>query len=842
MNNLVIQLNNKKHLSSQINTNLINNSITKTENKVIAEHNFKSIYNEPNPYQSYSLVVFKGKREKDAIRKANALISSDKNINEDERKQLSNLINDYTAKVYLTMSENNKQVYGGQRFLGFTQLNILKNTTANNKEAVALIIRAKKKNSNEKDKYFATTQVKSAIKTLNKDKINVVKAIINPTTGIIDSRFNNGTVSLSDFLNNIDSKNSKMAIELLNKKTVNGKPLLGLDVILNRINSNTSLKETSNVSITTKSTNIDDYILTKNNSPRDLAVLNAIYDYADKLPFKKIIEGKDINDYSYAEKLELAKFLKKVDYKKIVGPLKYTNNNRLYLPNVENQTDVLVSVLDSLKPAKFSTEDNYKFIEEIYRLDNNLKNADISDLNSHKNNNLKGNINQIILMIPELDNVFYENKDNHKTLKIELLKSLQELTQNDKYLALEGDSKEVTKFGFLFSELPEKQENKVLIARLALSRLHFKDRKLDKIIDLAQADSFIKEGIDNSKSPRNIVNEYFRRPGIFEISKIIATSKIVSGQKRIEDKYKLSQLLKDIQKEVDNVVNTTIMLPQTRVPKASELINVPNIELGITQKTKNKIIELNEDSNLESIGFDKGANGQNSYFVIHAINKNMDKLLIDAMAYFKAIPDTNYKINNIIYDSKLKQGVYSASYISAKDNNIFQRQKTGFIFDVDPANIAVISNSDLGSGFSKTEPNFIRTINDSKRKKFSECIKNEMRARNYQDIDNFYLSLYGKDRNKAINEMDPNTASVFQDVICNKIMQQNKNDYAFADTNNNELMVRAPKVTAIFAKDIKADDISYELRKYAQDNDLPIITLQSKSDYNRGESIFFKCR
>ena len=51
-------------------------------------------------------------------------------------------------------------------------------------------------------------------------------------------------------------------------------------------------------------------------------------------------------------------------------------------------------------------------------------------------------------------------------------------------------------------------------------------------------------------------------------------------------------------------------------------------------------------------------------------------------------------------------------------------------------------------------------------------------------------------------------------------------------TNNdkkdfNELLFYQPKITGIFTKEKRLEDVPYEFRKYAQDDDLPIIMFGS---------------
>ena len=285
------------------------------------------------------------------------------------------------------------------------------------------------------------------------------------------------------------------------------------------------------------------------------------------------------------------------------------------------------------------------------------------------------------------------------------------------------------------------------------------------------------------------------------------------------DKHK--RTLQTMSDKVDgylkHIHETQIVLPQTKIPKASEL-------KGVTEKSadkiKNKVIYMDSaDNDLSKLGFEQGTTKDNWRGLVHALDNE------DQMQKFNTFS---------VIDT---EALLSTSYIDTKGYRVFRKQ--GFILDVNSNDIHAGYYRDFGTGYSK-DIELLKTdylfFNQRKsdinggwrgnrseyRSYISDTIKKEM-----QISDDQYVELMEKIQScksiTDIEKVDKNFAEKLQKIFSEMDAGKRRGNRQY-----NEMLVTRPKIQAVFAYDESYDKIPEFLRKYAADNDLPIIIFGNK--------------
>lgn len=289
---------------------------------------------------------------------------------------------------------------------------------------------------------------------------------------------------------------------------------------------------------------------------------------------------------------------------------------------------------------------------------------------------------------------------------------------------------------------------------------------------------------------------HFRKAGDFKIVKLLA-QKGLYGIYHPEVQVNATQ---NVDKYLQKLHTNGIWVPITRIPAASQ-IKKAVVSLGKAEEiTRNKIIVLKTD-NLSELGFEKNASIENFSSLAHAV--------------------TPEKFHTDLFLMKTQEGcddLLSTSYFTKDHFQTFVNKKFGFLLDADPGNIALADNQNMGSGFGKDLIDFKNIL-------FSPFPKEERRqfAETFREISGLtkeqYVEKYEK-LSSARNlddirdlSMREAAAVTIDKTIINK------------EGKINELVVYAPKPTAVFAKVDNAEEVPFNLRKFAQDNDLLIVLL-----------------
>ena len=218
---------------------------------------------------------------------------------------------------------------------------------------------------------------------------------------------------------------------------------------------------------------------------------------------------------------------------------------------------------------------------------------------------------------------------------------------------------------------------------------------------------------------------------------------------------------------------------------------------------------LENGLDLSKYGFDKGVTAENFNVIVHGFDNNIQQAMLEALE----MPDSD--------------ALLSTSYIFYDKGNYHTFRQQGFIKNIPSDNIGVAYYRDFGSGCKKTEEMLINDYLSDKgniyRKYFSELLKKELNLN-----DEEYLDLYQKIKDKPIEQIEketPHAAYAIKNIFAKMEIHKRKfkRDY-------NEILVGKGKTTGVFfegtdeqGNKYKAENIPEFLRKYARDNDLPII-------------------
>lgn len=443
-------------------------------------------------------------------------------------------------------------------------------------------------------------------------------------------------------------------------------------------------------------------------------------------------------------------------------------------------------------------------------------------------------LNDVLSGLPELRPMI--GKPQHKThaytLDLHTLKVLQGVTANPKFATLSKEDKKIVSIASLLHDVtkteglrdPLHPMESAFDAYYIIQKMNLPEEQQLKVYELIKSHNWL----DRLNNPKNTAEKVeriaqdiafdARHTNTFELAKILceADLKAVRKDPTFFDHHK--KTLQTMSDKVDGYLKriheTQIVLPQTEIPKASKLT-------GATEKTangiKNKVIYMDQaPDDLSTLGFAKGTTKDNWRALVHALDHE------DQMSKFNTFS---------VIDT---EALLSTSYIDSKNYRVFRKQ--GFILDVNSNDIHAGYYRDFGTGYSKD----------------IELLKSDYLFQGKRKLDTQNQNVWSGDRTeyrdyisglvkKKMNINDAEYVKLMEKIqSCKSITDIEKVDKNFADNlqqifgemdagkrrggrQYNEMLVTRPKIQAVFAYDSDYNKIPKFLRKYAQDNDLPII-------------------
>lgn len=443
-------------------------------------------------------------------------------------------------------------------------------------------------------------------------------------------------------------------------------------------------------------------------------------------------------------------------------------------------------------------------------------------------------LNDILQGLPELRPMIgkAQHRTHAYTLDKHTLKVLQGVVSNPKFQNLSTEDKKILSIASLLHDITKTEGLRDLAhpmesafdAYYIIQKMNLPEEQQLKIYELIKSHNWL-DRLNNPKNSPEMVQQIAqdiafdsRHTNTFELAKILceADMKAVKKDSSFFEYHKktLEQMSNLVDKYIKRIHTTQIVLPQTVIPKASKITG------GVTKSAdgiKNTVIYMDKAGNdLSTYGFAKGTTKENWRGLVHALEEE------DQMSKFNTFSTID------------TEALLSTSYMDTKSYRVFRKQ--GFILDVNTNDIHAGYCSDFGTGYGKSiellksdylfhgqrktkglERNAWRSDRSKYRNYIPDLIKNKMGIN-----DDEYMQLLEKIQSckslTDIEQVDKNFAEKLKQVF--EEMESRKRS---GGRQYNEMLVSRPKIQGVFAYDKPYERIPQFLRKYAQDNDIPII-------------------
>ena len=428
-------------------------------------------------------------------------------------------------------------------------------------------------------------------------------------------------------------------------------------------------------------------------------------------------------------------------------------------------------------------------------------------------------LTDIVRAFPEfLTTVGKEQHRTHDfTLDVHSLKVLQDVMKNPAYQSLSNTDKKEMQLIALFHDLSktEKQvdrehpENSAFNMYYLLNKLGLKEKNKLEIYNVINNHDWLTHFDFSNYSARDIA---FKMRGGESLKMLMMLSRAdLKGVKKHDTYYKMyGSKLQNAQKKVEpyleDLQETAINLPQTKIPKASKLnLKSSHVKRIHADGIKNTVVYLKDNMNLKSVGFDSCKNTNDFNVIVHGLDNRNAAYMFQALG---------------MIDS---DALLSTSYIVYSKGNYKAFRKEGFILDVPSTNIHAAYWRDFGSGYKKTiKGDLYRNYlfcNNPTRNYISDELKGLLNIGNRS-----YAKLIKKIEDMPIEELEvkyPKIARAYKTLFSN--MEISKRNYG---RNYNEILVSSPKIQGIFCYNERPEEISTYLRRYAERNNIPIIVFE----------------
>ncbi len=548
------------------------------------------------------------------------------------------------------------------------------------------------------------------------------------------------------------------------------------------------------------------------------------------------VKDVDFNKVKLELKIPRSEFVAKVtDAMKNLEPLEQRKVMDYYGFEIENGIlkGYPINLNNGDKLAEIDSKKTKKVIENLrpFIIEFSEKNP-IKVTNA--STSFEKDLNDILQGLPELRPMIgkAQHRTHAYTLDKHTLKVLQGVVSNPKFQNLSTEDKKILSIASLLHDITKTEGLRDLAhpmesafdAYYIIQKMNLPEEQQLKIYELIKSHNWL-DRLNNPKNSPEMVQQIAqdiafdsRHTNTFELAKILceADMKAVKKDNSFFEHHKktLEQMSNIVDNYIKRIHKTQIVLPQTEIPKASKITG------GVTKSAngiKNTVIYMdNAGNDLSTYGFAKGTTKENWRGLVHALEEESQ------MSKFNTFSTID------------TEALLSTSYIDTKSYKVFRKQ--GFILDVNTNDIHAGYCSDFGTGYGKSiellksdylfhgqrktkglERNAWRSDRSRFRNYIPDLIKNKMGIN-----DDEYMQLLEKIQGckslTDIEQVDKNFAEKLKQVF--EEMESRKRS---GGRQYNEMLVSRPKIQGVFAYDKPYEKIPTFLRKYAQDNDIPII-------------------
>lgn len=548
------------------------------------------------------------------------------------------------------------------------------------------------------------------------------------------------------------------------------------------------------------------------------------------------IKGVDFNKVELELKIPRSEFVAKVtDAMKTLEPLEQRKVMDYYGFEIENGVlkGYPINLNNGDKLAEIDSKKTKKVVENIRPLV-----VEFSEKNPIKVTNgsadFEKDLNDILQGLPEFRPMIgkAQHKTHAYTLDKHTLKVLQGVVSNPKFQNLSTEDKKILSIASLLHDITKTEGVRDLAhpmesafdAFYIIQKMNLPEEQQLKIYELIKSHNWL-DRLNNPKNTPEMVQQIAqdiafdsRHTNTFELAKILceADMKAVKKDSTFFEHHKktLEQMSNIVDNYIKRIHTTQIVLPQTVIPKASQITG------GVTKSAdgiKNTVIYMdNVGNDLSAYGFAQGTTKENWRGLVHALDNE------EQMAQFNtcSIIDT--------------EALLSTSYMDSKSYKVFRKQ--GFILDVNTNDIHAGYCSDFGTGYKKSiellksdylfhgqrksnglKQNVWRSDRSRYRNYIPDLIKKAMGV-NDEEYMKLLEKIQGCKSLTDIEKVDKKFAEKLKQVF--EEMESRKRS---GGRQYNEMLVSRSKIQGVFAYDKPYERIPKFLRKYAQENDIPII-------------------
>lgn len=520
--------------------------------------------------------------------------------------------------------------------------------------------------------------------------------------------------------------------------------------------------------------------------------------------FKKDIwfETKDLSAVERGKVLDFYGFELKNDYGKL------TLNG---FPNLQNSEAKVLSkyddkILEKIKDCEPLVKD---FVENN---EVTIKNAPEASKD----------LTEIFNTFPEILTTVgkLQNQTHDFTLDIHTIKVLQNLFKSKDYQNLPEKSQQQIRLAALLHDIDKSEgvvdkyhpQNSAFDAYYLLKKLDLSENDRLKIYQIISEHTWLanlKNTDDDVVKLRKKLAFNFRENDTFKLATIL-TEADLKAVKKNEAMYvahcnDLNKESQEITPYVKEIQKNAIYLPQTNLPKVGEINKNSNFVTELdADGIKNTVIHLKQGIDLKEVGFKNAQKPDDLNLLVHALDSEDSATMMQVLGLLSS------------------DALLSSSYINYFKKNWRVFRKQGFVLKVPDSNIHAGYYRDFGSGLKKNKSELIDRYlfdNNKYRTYFAEQLKSELNL-----SDKEYIKLYNQIENRSIEELDenfPQVAKAYRSIFDKMDIKKRS-----MGRNYNEILVSNPAITGIFCYDKTPEKIPDYLRKYAQDNDIPILSFE----------------
>lgn len=449
---------------------------------------------------------------------------------------------------------------------------------------------------------------------------------------------------------------------------------------------------------------------------------------------------------------------------------------------------------------------------------------------------LKKILDSIIQGCPEFATIIGKTQHgtHQYTVDVHTLKVLQNIFRDPEYKNLDDESKTVLKFSVLLHDIGKKEgvidkthyETSAKYAVSILEKYKLSPREKSRIIETIYNHHWFEQ-YNKNEINANLVNAIFRTPKDLQLGMLMAKADLAGVSDDFHYKITKTHNQTDFNEYFDKkreelfvqqnaryknlnlVMDTKFSQTDTRkFPTEKVSIKGKDIEIPVLNLTDEAL-----PNDLYKYGFSKGVQRNNAKFFAHFNDR------IKGLKVFMALSS-----------SPTTESVQSLSMISLNNSRAFKNQIYGVITDIDMANVAQASNTNISSGYKKDLKNFTKDlygfwqVNTYVRDNFI----NELDKAGISLTKEEYVELAKQIVNIQYSTQINKDIKIGNKIIPAELLQRALNesrDRLFDGDLHSEIVAINPRVKALVARVSSINECSTEFLELATENNLPIILI-----------------